>query len=145
MRLEYRAAELSDADCIFRMAKQIIDDYEDAKAIDYAKVLAWVRRKIEKCIGEYVCVFCDGEKAGYYRLHPENGKLELDDLYILPPFQNRGVGTAVLEKCLAEADCPIFLYVFTRNERAVALYCRKGFQVTERVGKTRCIMEHPCP
>lgn len=140
MKLEYRAADLTDAERIFQMAKQIIDDYEDTKAIDYQKVLAWVRRKIQNCIGEYTRILCDGELAGYYRLHSENEKLELDDLYVLPPFQNRGIGTAVLTSCLAGADKPVFLYVFTRNIRAMALYRRMGFRVAEPVGKTRCIM-----
>lgn len=141
MKLEYCGAERSDVEQIFQMSRENIDSYEDIKAIDYEKVLAWMRRKIENCISEYVCIFCDGEKAGYYRVHFENGKSELDDLYLAPAFQDRGIGTAVITKCLAETGKPVFLYVFTRNVRAMALYCHLGFQVTERVDKTRCIME----
>lgn len=141
MKLEYRAAEKADAEQIFQMSRENIDQYEDLNAIDYEKVLAWVRRKIANCIGEYVCILCGGEKAGYYRVHSENGKTELDDLYLFPAFQNCGIGTAVITKCLAETRKPVFLYVFTRNVRAMALYRRLGFQVTEQVGKTRCILE----
>lgn len=141
MKLEYRAAEKADAEQIFQMSRENIDQYEDIKAIDYEKVLAWVRRKIENHIGEYVCILCDAENAGYYRMHLENEKMELDDLYLLPAFQNRGIGTAAITKCLAKTEKPVFLYVFTRNVRAMALYRRLGFQVTEQVGKTRCIME----
>ena len=141
MKLEYRAAEKADAEQIFQMSRENIDQYEDIKAIDYEKVLAWMRRKIENHIGEYVRILCGAENAGYYRMHPENEKMEMDDLYLFPAFQNRGIGTAAITKCLAETEKPVFLYVFTRNVRAMALYRRLGFQVTEQVGKTRCIME----
>ena len=69
-----------------------------------------------------------------------DGSLELDDLYLYPAFQGRGIGTEVLEKSIAEADAPIFLYVFRANTRAIRLYERFGFRVTEEVSPTRCIM-----
>lgn len=141
MKLEYRAAEEGDTEQIFQMSRENIDQYEDTNTIDYEKVLAWMRRKIENCIGEYVRVLCNTKTAGYYRTHQGNGKVELDDLYLFPAFQNCGIGTAVITRCLAETERPVFLYVFTRNVRAMALYRRLGFQVTEQVGKTRCIME----
>ena len=47
----------------------------------------------------------------------------------------------MLERCFAEAEGPIFLYVFMRNTGAVRLYERMGFRVREKVGETRYIME----
>ena len=35
---------------IFEFNKALIDAYEDKTQIDYEKVLAWVRRKLERCI-----------------------------------------------------------------------------------------------
>lgn len=140
MELTFSPARASDIDAIFALSKDLIDRYEDLTSIDYDKVLAWVRRKIEENIGEYVCVFCGGEKAGYYHLCPAEGMTELDDLYILPRFQRRGIGTAVIEKCCAETALPVMLYVFTRNTGAFSLYQRLGFRVNEYVGTSRCIM-----
>ena len=137
MNLQYRIAEQSDVPVIFDQAKNLIDTYEDVASIDYDKVLAWVRRKIETCIGEYRCVMADGEKCAYYRLC-EDG--ELDDLYVLPGFQNRGIGSEILKKCLEESENPLYLYVFSKNIRAISLYERFGFAARQTVGTTRLIM-----
>ena len=67
--------------------------------------------------------------------------MELDNFYVLPGYRSRGIGTAALERCFRETDRPVFLYCFTRNTRAMALYSRMGFRVTENVGTTRCIMQ----
>ena len=140
MVLTCAPAEAADAAVIFSFCKALIDTYEDTAAIDYEKVLNWVRRKIENHIDQYTCVFADSEKAGFFRISESDGMAELDDLYILPEFRNRGIGTAVIQKCCAETSVPLMLYVFTKNTGAMALYRRLGFRVQEYVGNTRCIM-----
>lgn len=140
MHLTYSPALPHDADAIFAMSKHLIDSYEDLKSIDYNSVLTWVRRKIENHISEYVCVYLDSQKAGYYRFSPCDGMMELDDLYILPQFRNLGIGTEIIRRCCAETTLPVMLYVFTRNTGALALYRRLGFQITQTIGQSRCIM-----
>ena len=137
MNLQYVTAEPSDIPVIFDQAKMLIDRYEDLTSIDYDQVLSWVRRKITQSISQYHCVLCSGCKCAYYHLC-EDG--ELDDLYVLPEFQNRGIGTKILERCIAQSPKPLYLYVFSRNQRAIALYERFGFVPAERVGQTRLIL-----
>ena len=141
IQLTFAPGEPEDVEVLFRLSRQLIDQYEDVDRIDYEKVLRWVRRKIEAHITEYVRVMVGGEIAVYYRFQPCDGKMELDDLYILPSFRCRGIGTRVLEKCRQETDLPIFLYVFVRNVRAIALYQRMGFRIVKAAGETRYIME----
>lgn len=142
MNLTYEKTKAEDAACIFAWNKQLIETYEDLESIDYARVLKWVKQKIERHLCEYVTVYADGEKAGFYRFFKnEIGKYELDDLYILPTFQRRGIGTAVIERCCAQAEDHVMLYVFLRNERAITLYQRLGFRPTQNVHRTRQIME----
>ena len=137
MKLQYLIADKADVPVIFSQAKDLIDTYEDTASIDYDKVLAWVNRKIETHISEYRCVMADGEKCAYYRLC-EDG--ELDDLYVLPVFQNRGIGSAIMQLCIAQSRVPLYLYVFSRNTRAISFYERFGFTVRQTVGNTRLIM-----
>ena len=137
MNLQFVPAENADIPVIFSQAKSLIDTYEDVTSIDYDKVLAWVQRKITEKISEYCCVKLDGEKCAWYRFC-EDG--ELDDLYVLPAFQNRGIGSEILKKCIAESEHPIYLYVFSCNTRAIAFYERFGFSVRETVGNTRYIL-----
>ena len=140
MNLTFAPAEKPDINAIYSFSKALIDEYEDLQSIDYEKVLAWVRRKIENHIGEYACIFRDGQKAGFYHLSSADGMMEIDDLYIFPEFRCQGIGTAVIEKCCAETELPVMLYVFTRNTGAFSLYERLGFRVTETIGQSRCIM-----
>lgn len=67
--------------------------------------------------------------------------MELDDLYILSPYQNQGIGSEIIRKCIAETDFPIFLYVFIQSTRAVSFYKRLGFRITENIRNSRYIME----
>ena len=140
MNLTFAPAEAADMESLFRFSKALIDEYEDLQSIDYEKVLAWVRRKIETQIGTYTCIFRDGRKAGYYRFSPADGMMEIDDLYIFPEFRNQGIGTAVIQNCCAETEFPVMLYVFTRNTGAFSLYRRLGFQIAETAGTSRCIL-----
>lgn len=137
MKLRFVNADKTDIPVIFGQAKALIDAYEDIEAIDYDKVLAWVERKITKCISEYRCVLADGEKYAYWRLC-EDG--ELDDLYVLPAFRNMGIGSLIMETCIEESEKDLYLYVFQRNVRAISFYERFGFTVREAVGQTRFIM-----
>ena len=141
MELNYVRASGADVEAIFALSKALIDRYEDVESIDYDKVLQWVRRKIDAQIGEYQRVLMDGDLAGYVHFHPDGERMELDDLYILPEYRGRGIGTAVVEKCCAETEKPVYLYVFRRNEGAVRLYRRLGFEIVQEVGGSRYIMQ----
>ena len=137
MKLRFASASESDIPVIFAQARDLIDAYEDIASIDYDKVLAWVNRKITKCISEYSCVMINDEKCAYYRLC-EDG--ELDDLYVLPGFRNKGIGSEILKKCMEESVKPLYLYVFRRNIRAISFYEKFGFTICQAVGNTRFIM-----
>lgn len=137
MSFRYAAATPEDIPAIYTQAKCLIDMYEDLTTLDYEKVLAWVHRKISSNISQYCCVTVSGEKCAYFRLC-EDG--ELDDLYVLPAFRGRGIGSEILRKCIAESRNPVYLYVFSRNTRAISLYERFDFSIREAVGDTRLIM-----
>lgn len=140
--ITYRQATKEDILPIYGLCKQLIDDYEDIASIDYDRVLKWVFRKIESAIGEYTVIYAREEKVGYYHFcRNEDGAYEIDDLYIFPEYQNRGIGSAAIRKCCESVDEPVMLYVFIKNEGAVSLYQRLGFNVIETVHGTRYIME----
>ncbi len=139
--ITYIPAEPSDIELLFQLNKDLIDRYENISQIDYSKVLSWVLNKLKTHISEYTCIFLGNQKVGYYHFHSVDGKMELDDLYIFPPYQSKGIGSEVMRKCIAETDLPIFLYVFVKNTKAVLLYKRLGFRITETVGESRYIME----
>lgn len=140
--ITYTPAETEDIPAVFALAKELIDRYEDISAIPYEKVLRWMLNKITENIASYRCIILEGKKVGYFHLDMAKEEAELDDLYILPEYQGRGIGTAVIGHCLRQADKPVFLYVFRKNTGAIRLYKRMGFSVAETVGNTRMIMRH---
>lgn len=141
MEIKYKPADNTDIEPVFKLNKALIDEYENIEAIDYQKVLLWVQNKIETHIQEYICVTFNGKKVGYYYFHHTDGKMEIDDLYVFPHYRNMGIGTEILKKCISETNLPIFLYVFANNKRAITLYQRLGFQVTEIINDSRYIMQ----
>jgi ribosomal protein S18 acetylase RimI-like enzyme len=82
-------------------------------------------------------VASDGEPVGRLRVVRSDEAIELAGIQLLPSFQNRGMGTAVVNGLKAEAterECPLDLDVERDNPRARALYERLGFAMT---GETR--------
>ena len=141
MNLTYERAVPADVEAIFTMCRALIDRYEDLTSIDYDKVLQWVRRKIENCIGEYERIMADGALAGYVHFSRDGERMELDDLYILPAYRGQGIGTQVVQRCCGMTEMPVYLYVFQKNEGAVRLYRRLGFEIIQTIGNSRYIMQ----
>lgn len=141
MSIVYDKPKIEDIEPIFLLCKQLIDDYENIETIDYESVLRWVHKKIETSIAEYTVVYSDGNKAGYYHFYKNrDGEYEIDDLYIFSQFQNRGIGSAIIKKCCAAVDAPVMLYVFIKNQRAISLYKKLGFEIDKTIGESRYIM-----
>ena len=126
-----------EIDAIYALAEELIRRYEDGSRVPLEEALSWTRRKIEKKIREYRVIRCNGRKAGYYRFCRDDGGMELDDLYVLEPFRNRGIGTWVIRRCCESTPLPVSLCVFRENSGAVALYRRLGFAVKERIDENR--------
>lgn len=142
MELTYQAAGQEDIVPICQLSRQLILDYEDMESIDFPKVMAWVQKKVARSIQNYTAVFCGGVKAGYYHFYQnDDGVFEIDDLYIFPEFQNRGIGSQIVRTCCASVDSPVMLYAFSRNKRAISLYERLGFRVIQTLDNSRCIMQ----
>ena len=141
MKLRYEQARPEDAEAIFAFAEELVREYEDPAEVDFAEAFAWMRWKVTGRIGEYVRVTADERTAAFYRFAPEDGRMELDDLYVVPEFRGRGIGTEIVRRCCGSTEKPVFLYVFRKNERAVALYERLGFRISEEAGSTRLILQ----
>ena len=140
MNLCFHPAAAEDIAPLVELNRDLIESYEDLSTIDLPRVLAWTERKITKNLNQYTCIISDGQKAGYFRICPQEAETELDDFYIFPDFRNRGIGTEVLRRCIREQTKPLTLCVFTKNTGAMALYSRMGFRVTKNISHTRCIM-----
>jgi ribosomal protein S18 acetylase RimI-like enzyme len=142
MNLKYEPAKEEDLDLLFSMNKDLIDRYEDIGAIDYPAVLNWVRKNLRDNLGNFSRVLADGEVTAYFCLVPGPEKWEVDSLFVLEPFRNKGIGSAILDHCIRQSGGKLYFYVFSRNTGALRLYRRKGFAVTQKIKTSRYIMEY---
>jgi ribosomal protein S18 acetylase RimI-like enzyme len=80
----------------------------------------------------------DGAVAAYLKLAPmalpvdhPPGSLEIKQLYVLAPWQGKGVARRLMdwaiETARAEGAPALYLSVWSRNDRAIAFYRRHGF------------------
>ena len=75
----------------------------------------------------------DGKPAGMMRVDEHSTHLDIDQLFLRPETQGRGIGTALVQSVLARAEAkrlPVKLWVLRVNP-ARTLYERLGFVVFE--------------
>jgi ribosomal protein S18 acetylase RimI-like enzyme len=65
----------------------------------------------------------DGRPVGYLALTGSS----LDQLYVAPGYQGRGIGSQLLDKAKALSPVRLRLYAFQSNHRARAFYEARGF------------------
>ena len=85
---------------------------------------AWVR-EVLLARGETWILRLEGRIVGFVTVVGD----DLDQLYLLPGFYRRGLGTRLLEKAMALSPEGLHLYAFQKNQRARAFYERHGFTV----------------
>lgn len=92
------------------------------------------QRLLQNFVDEYTrLIKVDGLLAGFFVLRPQDNDLLLDHFYLHPDFQQRGLGSAVIELVLAEADAQgKIIYVGAlRDSDANRFYLRHGFVLRE--------------
>lgn len=84
-----------------------------------------------------------GEAAGILAVEQHHTHVLLEKLYILPRFQNQGIGSVILQDILRGARSqgkPVRLRTLTVNAAAQRFYQRHGFVITEHTPE-RVFME----
>lgn len=85
----------------------------------------------------------EGTALGVVEVSDEGDYLYLSRIEILPPFQDRGLGTAVVRDLLRRGR-EVRLHIFPNNARARRLYERLGFTVDRHAEEEhRLSMYHP--
>jgi N-acetylglutamate synthase-like GNAT family acetyltransferase len=89
-------------------------------------------------------ILLEGKAVGTVAIVECEGYLEVGQLFISPEYQNRGIGSCILERALHQADAknlPVRLAYLVGN-RADRLYRRHGFEVIGQT-ETHRFMERP--
>lgn len=104
---------------------------------------AFTEEKIKKELSEensqFFFIYAGDRRAGYLKINVGdaqteemgNEALEIERIYILKAFQNRGLGRILFDKAMDIADemqaSKIWLGVWEKNNKAIAFYKKLGF------------------
>jgi ribosomal protein S18 acetylase RimI-like enzyme len=133
MLLTLRAAAESDREFLYdlhcRTMRKVIETtwrWEDA----------WQRQEFDRRFGEHSVsvIDVDGRRAGGLFVETKPDSLYIHEIQVLPEYQGRGVGTAVLRDVIERAarrGLAVTLSVVSANPGAKRLYERLGFKVTD--------------
>lgn len=86
---------------------------------------------------DYRVILVDQRPAGRIWVGDDDEQIRLLDIALLPEFQNRGVGTALLRRLMQEASQQgkaLRHMVFVLNNDAHRFYERLGFSIIEEFG-----------
>ncbi|MGD8560050.1 MAG: GNAT family N-acetyltransferase [Gammaproteobacteria bacterium] len=77
--------------------------------------------------GERIYVISvNNSRAGFLSIWEQENFIH--HLYILPEFQNEGLGKALIEECVRRHGLPLSLKCLKANERACAFYEKNGWR-----------------
>ena len=93
----------------------------------------WWMREVVFATQRVWVVEIDGDTVGFAAL----GEGFLTNLYILPGFQGRGAGSALLQQVKAAAPEGIQLWTFQPNAGAIRFYERHGFRTVRETDGSR--------
>jgi len=139
-----RQAEQADSEFAYRVKRAAFGRY-------VAQVWGWheaeQRRLHERRFrpDRVRVITADGHEVGILASVAAPDCVNVNQLFVLPEHQGRGIGRRAMKAVVAEADelgLPVRLRVLRVNPRAEAFYRRLGFVPTGQTG-THVLMERP--
>ncbi|MCX4365400.1 MAG: GNAT family N-acetyltransferase [Bacilli bacterium] len=111
--------------------------YKLSSILDYAssiteeereKIKKYVRTNVPKQIDNYQMIVFNDQVIGCLLITKHDDGVLLDEIYIKPEYQNRGIGTDIIGS-LRERENIAYLWVYKENEKAIKLYKKMGFKI----------------
>ena len=126
-----RPATEADYDFLYHLSSVTMREYVEA---EWGWDDDWQEARFRSTFrpSRWQVVVVDGEDAGAFALDDSPGGRFLSNVYILPQYQGRGIGTLLLTRLMGDAfgrGMSVTLSVLKVNERARRLYERLGFSV----------------
>jgi GNAT superfamily N-acetyltransferase len=92
------------------------------------EVRKWFMYRVQETRDGFRVARSAGQLVGYMFLHDD----KLDDLYVRPDWQGRGIGSALLATAKSLSPRRLELWTFQQNARARAFYEVRGFREIAR-------------
>jgi ribosomal protein S18 acetylase RimI-like enzyme len=133
LNLSYRAVLPEDFSFLFDLHKDAMQEHVEASFGPWDE--NWQETYFRKNFdpSELQIIQCDGQDVGMLYIQERVEELFIVNLEILPAYQRRGIGSAVVRGLIAATQRrgkPVALQVLKSNIHARNLYQRLGFGVT---------------
>jgi ribosomal protein S18 acetylase RimI-like enzyme len=122
-----RIEELGELEDLQRRASLALDEYREA-LLAHPDAIALPAEQIER--GEVLVAEIDGRIAGFAVVLDQDGRAELDGLFVEPQRWRQGIGSALVEEAVHDARSRgLSLMTVVANPGAKEFYERSGFTV----------------
>ena len=131
--LKVRKAQATDSEFVFAVKKAAFREYVE-------QIWGWEdtyqrdlhNRRFDS--QDIRIVQFDGTDVGFLSTRNTPDTFKVDQLYILPEYQGKGIGAACMKRIIEDAkreQKPVTLQVLKINTRATAFYQRLGFTIVD--------------
>ena len=122
-----RIEELGELEDLQRRASLALDEYREA-LLAHPDAIALPAEQIER--GEVLVAEIDGRIAGFAVVLDQDGRAELDGLFVEPQLWRQGIGSALVEEAVHDARSRgLSLMTVVANPGAKEFYEGCGFTV----------------
>ena len=131
--LKFRKAQATDSEFVFSVKKAAFREYVE-------QIWGWedtYQRDLHNrrfASQDIRIIQFHGTDVGFLSTRNTPDTLKVDQLYILPEYQGKGIGAACMEHIINDASLeqkPVTLQVLKINTRATTFYQRLGFTIVE--------------
>ncbi|MGT2754175.1 GNAT family N-acetyltransferase [Streptococcus ovis] len=129
MKVELVEASIEKQDIAYQLIQTFWKEHNDVLLTDDEALLDY--QNWTKTGHELWLVRFAGDYIGFAHLGSRGQNIDwLEDLFILPPFQNQGIGSqviALIEERVQQYSESLYIEVAARNLKALKLYEKLGF------------------
>lgn len=132
-----RKASYADSDIAYQIKKSALKEYVE-------KIWAWTESFQQAHHSQHfspvnvMVIEVHGNPIGLMSKEEREDGIFLYDLYLMPDFQGKGIGTSLIKQIQDESRLrqkPLVLEVLKVNRRAIAFYKRNGFKKVKKIPK----------
>ena len=141
--MEYKLIKSSEKDInkLIDYKKKTIYEYaNDLKEEEKERINKYFNKTITKELNNYQDIIIAKKVVGCVLITKEKDGILLDEIYLEEEYRNKGIGTDIITNIIKENNI-IYLWVYKMNKKAISLYKRLGFTISEET-ETRYYMKY---
>ena len=131
--LKFRKAQAADSEFVFSVKKAAFGEYVE-QVWGWDEVYQKELHNRRFASQDLRIIQFNGTDVGFLLTSSTTDTLNVDQIYILPEYQGRGIGAACMRGIIDDASLeqkPVTLQVLKINTRATAFYKRLGFAIVD--------------